>query len=75
MYPTSYDAKQGPIVMAWILVLFHRIMNTSSYDEHFSNQSFILLDEDLWKLLDEAVHSNIMVRAEILTVAHIILFY
>ncbi len=62
MYPSTYDPKQGPIVIAWILVLYHRVMNTSSYDEPVSNQEFILLDEDLWKVLDEALHSNIMVR-------------
>lgn len=61
MYPSQYDAKQGPIVIAWILVLYNRIMNKNTYDEQLSNQGFVLLEEDLWKVLDDALCSNIMV--------------
>ena len=57
LIPTSCDAKKGAVVMAWILVLFHPIailqVRTS-----ISHQS---LDENLWKFLGEALHSNIMV--------------
>lgn len=61
LYPVTYEARQGPIVIAWILVLYYRLMNIGSYDEQLSNQCFTLLDDDLWKLLDDALHSNIMV--------------
>lgn len=65
MYPADYDVKRGPIVISWILVLYHRLMNSSSYDEQLSNQSFILLNEDLWKVLTDALESSIMVCSRI----------
>ena len=61
MYPADYGVERGPIVISWILVLYHRLMNSSSYDEQLSNQSFILLNEDLWKVLADALQSSIMV--------------
>lgn len=61
LYPKSYSVQQGPIVIAWILILYHKLMNSSAYDEQLSNQSFILLDDDIWKEIDNALHSNIMV--------------
>ncbi|XKL65922.1 hypothetical protein PGB90_009342 [Kerria lacca] len=37
-------------------------MNKNTYDEQLSNQGFVLLEEDLWKVLDDALCSNIMVQ-------------
>lgn len=54
--------KQGPIVIAWILILYNKLMNSNAYDEQLSNQSFILLDDDLWKGIEEALGSDIMVN-------------